>query len=224
MLSSMPDDPFMQIVDNQYNVPSRLKELIEDIIATKIPLSQISERLLRPTAADIDTGALQAKKRRARKPWDENEIKKLLVGINICGVGNWSHIHASLGFDPNRTFTDLKDKWRNLCDPRSNSRTPVHFKKIALYIKDTQNKNEKPVHTNSTQKPPKMSDVTWEEAYMGLVSVSDSIEPSHIQMIQPIQYANITQCTAPYMISSDYKQDDSQWCSYGIDFDAEKYF
>jgi hypothetical protein len=36
----------------------------------------------------------------------------------------------------------LKDKWRNLLDPRSNSKTPIHFKQLAKQVKENLIQNQ----------------------------------------------------------------------------------
>lgn len=74
------------------------------------------------------------KHRRQRQPWTNEDTKKLLKGVQIFGKGNWAIIHQQMQFDSTRSTTDLKDKWRNLIDPRKNARTPKDLKKLAELI------------------------------------------------------------------------------------------
>jgi hypothetical protein len=64
------------------------------------------------------------------------------------GIGNWSSIHLVLGFGFERTTTDLKDKWRNLINPRSNSKTQFHLKKLAKFVAENSNETLKAVEKN----------------------------------------------------------------------------
>lgn len=73
--------------------------------------------------------------RRLRTKWSSDEVEKLLRGVIRCGIGNWSVIHSTMNFDSKRTFTDIKDKWRNLLDPRCNTQSLLQYKYIAIEIK-----------------------------------------------------------------------------------------
>jgi hypothetical protein len=53
---------------------------------------------------------------KSRKAWSPKEVAELRRGVALHGEGNWQYIRqdASLRFHRKRSFTDLKDKWRNL--------------------------------------------------------------------------------------------------------------
>eukprot|EP00171_Calliarthron_tuberculosum_P019358 IDg19358t1 len=72
--------------------------------------------------------AMRARYRRKALHWKSEEIKALLEGVRLHGVGKWAVIlHSSSLFDPVRTPVDLKDKWRNLL--RSKNDSEIHVAK-----------------------------------------------------------------------------------------------
>ena len=75
-----------------------------------------------------------ASQRRVRNMWTEDEIRRLLIGVLMFGIGKWADIHKSMGFSDRRTYTDLKDKWRNLMDTRTNSKSPFGMIVIARFL------------------------------------------------------------------------------------------
>ncbi|XP_076893398.1 uncharacterized protein LOC143545373 [Bidens hawaiensis] len=53
--------------------------------------------------------------RKLHRVWTVTEVKKLIDGVSLFGVGKWTHIKKSLfSSSDHRTSVDLKDKWRNL--------------------------------------------------------------------------------------------------------------
>ena len=80
-------------------------------------------------------------KRRLRTPWLDNEIQNLIIGVYNYGVGKWAIIHNQMAFQKNRTYIDLKDKWRNLVDHRHCARTSAVYRAIASYIQKEQQKH-----------------------------------------------------------------------------------
>ena len=87
-------------------------------------------------------------KRRLRTPWLDFEIQNLIIGVFNFGVGKWSIIHTHMNFNDNRTYIDLKDKWRNLIDHRNCSRTSILYRALASIIQREQLKHghKKPEH------------------------------------------------------------------------------
>ena len=85
---------------------------------------------------DCDT-----QKRRVRTPWLDFEIQNLIMGAYNFGVGKWAIIHSQMSFQKNRTYIDLKDKWRNLIDHRHCARTLAVYRAIASIIHNQQMKN-----------------------------------------------------------------------------------
>eukprot|EP01129_Flabellula_baltica_P005870 TRINITY_DN2152_c0_g1_i1.p1 TRINITY_DN2152_c0_g1~~TRINITY_DN2152_c0_g1_i1.p1 ORF type:complete len:477 (-),score=118.26 TRINITY_DN2152_c0_g1_i1:64-1404(-) len=57
-----------------------------------------------------------SKGRRQRVFWTDDEEQALIKGVAKYGVGNWVSIHRRYtdDFHPQRTPSDLKDKWRNI--------------------------------------------------------------------------------------------------------------
>ena len=53
------------------------------------------------------------KKSKQRRPFSEEEVKNLKLGVARFGAGNWRMIRMTYKFD-DRSTVDLKDKWRNL--------------------------------------------------------------------------------------------------------------
>ena len=82
-----------------------------------------------------------AQKRRVRTPWLDFEIQNLIIGAYNFGVGKWAIIHSQMSFQKNRTYIDLKDKWRNLIDRRHCARTLAVYRAIASVIHNQQMKN-----------------------------------------------------------------------------------
>lgn len=105
----------------------RVRKLIEDLADANI--SDFAALLSGSLKESSPSG------RRVRIHWSNEEVEKLLRGVIRCGIGNWSSIHSAMKFDNRRTFTDLKDKWRNLLDPRCSSRSIVQYKHMAAEIK-----------------------------------------------------------------------------------------
>ena len=95
---------------------------------------------------DIEISMIMPKKRRTQFPWTLSEVKKLLIGVYYFGVGHWVIIHEMMKFDKRRTFSDLKDKWRNLTLEQRRSKVPVLYRKLAAAIikKHTLNATTKP--------------------------------------------------------------------------------
>lgn len=79
-------------------------------------------------------------KRRVRTPWLDYEIQNLIMGVYNFGAGKWAIIHTHMAFQKNRTYIDLKDKWRNLIDRRLCARTPAIYRTIAVIIHKQQMK------------------------------------------------------------------------------------
>ena len=50
---------------------------------------------------------------RKRKRWTDEEVDFLLEGVRLFGVGSWKDILNHFQFG-DRTYVDLKDKFRNL--------------------------------------------------------------------------------------------------------------
>ena len=74
------------------------------------------------------------KKRRSRTPWLDSEIQNLIIGVYNYGIGKWALIKSHLEFQSNRTYIDLKDKWRNLVDHRNCARTALLYRAVSAVI------------------------------------------------------------------------------------------
>ena len=77
-------------------------------------------------------------KRRVRTPWLDYEIQNLIIGVYNFGIGKWAIIHSHMSFQKNRTYIDLKDKWRNLVDRRQSARTSAVYRSIASSLQKEQ--------------------------------------------------------------------------------------
>lgn len=79
-------------------------------------------------------GMKHDKLRRLRTPWNDYEIQNLLIGVYNFGIGKWAMIRMNMSFKANRTYIDLKDKWRNLVDHRKYAKTPLVYRNIVSAI------------------------------------------------------------------------------------------
>jgi hypothetical protein len=77
-------------------------------------------------------------RRRNRTPWLDFEIQNLIIGVYNFGAGKWAIIHNQMMFQQNRTYIDLKDKWRNLVDHRHYARTSAVYRAVASIIQKQQ--------------------------------------------------------------------------------------
>ena len=59
-----------------------------------------------------DTGTTATGQRKRRR-WSDEEVEYLVEGIRLFGVGSWKDILNNFPFG-DRTYVDLKDKFRNL--------------------------------------------------------------------------------------------------------------
>ncbi|KAL6713535.1 hypothetical protein ACLMJK_009000 [Lecanora helva] len=61
---------------------------------------------------------------RGRTRWTQDEVDDLIKGVTIYGMGRWKNIleHPDLHFQPGRTPTDLKDRFRVSFPPNACSR------------------------------------------------------------------------------------------------------
>lgn len=134
----------------------------------------------------VDSGA---KARRERNPWGTDETIRLIVGVLRYGAGKWSIIHCAMGFDGKRTFTDLKDKWRNLLDPRCNRKTPIRFKIVARTVSKIVSKSEYPTTWSI---PDDLFSITtdYNITFSDLERLADLLtpQPTAQSQISPIQY------------------------------------
>lgn len=62
------------------------------------------------------------KPRREHNRWNDEEVEKLLTGVECIGVGSWRQLKNE-SFD-NRTDVDLKDKWRNIVKAVKHNKKP----------------------------------------------------------------------------------------------------
>ena len=92
----------------------------------------------RPT--DKKKTSQETQKRRARTPWLDFEIQNLIMGVYNFGAGKWAIIHNQMSFQQNRTYIDLKDKWRNLIDHRHCARTAAIYHVVASILQKEQQK------------------------------------------------------------------------------------
>jgi len=71
------------------------------------------------------------KGRRQRVFWTEEEEKTLIKGVAKYGIGNWVSIHRRYAekFHPQRTPSDLKDKWRNLQNKKKKASVEIELDK-----------------------------------------------------------------------------------------------
>ena len=72
-----------------------------------------------------------SKGRRQRVFWTEEEEQALIKGVAIYGVVNWVSIHRRYTdeFHPQRTPSDLKDKWRNLQNKKKKASVEAELQK-----------------------------------------------------------------------------------------------
>ena len=72
---------------------------------------------------------------RANQPWSEPEALALVDGVAAFGLGEWARILDAVWLKrvdfPKRSATDLKDKWRNLCNSADK---PEAFKFRLAYV------------------------------------------------------------------------------------------
>lgn len=60
---------------------------------------------------------------RSRRRFSSDEVRRLVRGVLVHGVGHWAHIRDFYDFG-DRTSVDLKDKWRNL---EKSTKASVHL-------------------------------------------------------------------------------------------------
>jgi hypothetical protein len=169
-------------LDANDNIQDKLTVIIDEIMKT-----------------NIFTGETQniGKPRRKRNIWKDEEIKKLIVGVSWMGIGNWSSIHSVLGFDSERTTTDLKDKWRNLVNPKSNSKTQFHFKKLATFVAENINESLKVTGRNYQN-----SCLDWQNAFHEL----EMIENQNL-LTYDIKNENVEDFTFPLNVQRNQIED-----------------
>jgi len=74
---------------------------------------------------------------RIRRKWTEEEEERLLMGIAKYKIGNWKLIKEEFHF-PDRTSSDLKDKWRNLHKKNED----LAWTRMAKYIQQQEQKED----------------------------------------------------------------------------------
>jgi hypothetical protein len=194
-LSLTSDNIANQLASNE-NIQDKLKSIIAEITQSNI---------FQQKAQSI------TKIRRTRNSWNDEEIQKLIVGVSLIGIGKWSSIHSALSFDSERTPTDLKDKWRNLINPKSNSKSQLHFKKLAKYVEENLNQTLITIGRN-----PQNLILDWKNVFHEL----EMIENQNFT-IQDTNNENVENISFSQSVETNQIED---WNSEQFDYENFQYF
>lgn len=174
--------------NNKNDISAKLYKAFKEVMADVPEADVLFKRFMGSTSA---RNQIQGNKRRARTPWEEDEIKMLIVGVLRFGIGNWAVIHAQMGFRDKRTFTDLKDKWRNLIDLRFNSRTPIALKNVANFLYGKIGKCSRGQYQMPFNGFTNIND--WQTTFQELLYRSNNIQISKIPLPQLQEQSQQTQ-------------------------------
>ena len=111
---------------------------------------QMVEEILWKYRSEHTKKTASLKKRRRKNTWTAKEVEAIHRGVESFGEGNWKQIISNEDFHESRTAQDLKDKWRNLMDPRKHTELPMR----EFHILD---ENHRTVNIPGTANPIKLT-------------------------------------------------------------------
>eukprot|EP01091_Cochliopodium_minus_P010635 TRINITY_DN285_c0_g1_i1.p1 TRINITY_DN285_c0_g1~~TRINITY_DN285_c0_g1_i1.p1 ORF type:complete len:726 (-),score=286.32 TRINITY_DN285_c0_g1_i1:99-2276(-) len=97
----------------------------EDKTESESEVELISPRMAERKKQMTEKNFVVPKIRRAKLKWTDEETSELKRLMEKFGTGNWSRILANGNFDPHRTSTDLRDKWRNIEKARQRDKLAI---------------------------------------------------------------------------------------------------